>query len=384
MKRILFLGASYFQLRPIKYAKAQGYYVITCDNRPDNPGHALADESYDVSTTDKESVLKLALRLGINGIVAYASDPAAPTAAYVAEFMGLQGNPYLAVLTMTHKDLWRKFQDREFFNHPKLLNDTSDIINTFPIVVKPVDSSGSKGVTILQGIKGMNHAIQEAVKYSIRKEVIFEEYIPLEGYQVAGDGFVVDGKLAFTGFMNEHFEKDGIVPVGESFPYVGSKEIQKKIHEEVQSAISILEFRHGALNFDIRVLADTVYLMEIGPRAGGNLIADVIYESTGVDLAEYVVKAALGEDCSDLNQIEPKGCYASYMIHASEDGIYQGIEFHDLDMVRMDMFVRPGDRVQKFTGSHCTIGTMILKFNNQEEMLGQMDSMEKFVKVLVQ
>lgn len=383
MKRILFLGASYFQLRPIRYAKAQGHYVITCDNVPGNPGHALADEHHIVSTTDMMGVLRLARDLEINGIVAYASDPAAPTAAYVAEHMRLPGNPYKSVLTMTHKDLWREWQKKEFFSHPKVYTKTTDILK-FPVVVKPVDSSGSKGVTILRSIKGLNDAIQEAIKYSIRKEVIFEEYIPLDGYQIAGDGFVVDGKLVFTAFMNEHFENGGVVPVGESFPYVGSKALQKKVHQEIQQAIDILEYRNGALNFDIRVLDGKVYLMEIGPRAGGNLITDVIHEATGVDLAEYVVKAALGEDCSDLRQVEPKGYYASYMIHADKDGVYEGVEFENLDVIKMDMFVGPGTKVQAFTGSHCTIGTMILKSCNRGDLLHKLDNMEKFLKVNVQ
>ena len=93
MKRILFLGGAPTQVPPIEYALKQGYYVITCDYLPDNPGHKLAHEYHNVSTTDKEDVLRLANSLGIDGIVAYASDPAAPTAAYVAEQLELPGNP---------------------------------------------------------------------------------------------------------------------------------------------------------------------------------------------------------------------------------------------------------------------------------------------------
>lgn len=97
MKRILFLGGAPTQIPPIKYALEQGHYVITCDYLPENPGHKLAHEYHDVSTTDKEAVLALAKSLNIDGIVAYASDPAAPTAAYVSENLGLPGNPYESV-----------------------------------------------------------------------------------------------------------------------------------------------------------------------------------------------------------------------------------------------------------------------------------------------
>ena len=94
MKKILILGGTWFQLPAIQYAKSQGYYVITCDYLPSNPGHKYADEYHNVSTTDKEAVLFLAKTLRVDGILCFASDPAAPIAAYVSEQLGLRGNPY--------------------------------------------------------------------------------------------------------------------------------------------------------------------------------------------------------------------------------------------------------------------------------------------------
>jgi hypothetical protein len=91
MKKILFLGGAPSQLPPIKYALEQGHHVITVDYLPENPGHKLAHTYYNVSTTDKDAVLEVAKAENIDGIVAYASDPAAPTAAYVAEKLGLSG-----------------------------------------------------------------------------------------------------------------------------------------------------------------------------------------------------------------------------------------------------------------------------------------------------
>ena len=100
-KKILFLGAAPTQIPPLRYALTQGHHVVTCDNLPTNLGHLLSHQSFEVSTTDKEAVLRLAEHLNIDGIVAYASDPSAPTAAYVAEKMGLPGNPYQACLLYT-------------------------------------------------------------------------------------------------------------------------------------------------------------------------------------------------------------------------------------------------------------------------------------------
>src|SRR5690606_12140967 len=104
---------------PIRYALQQGHYVITCDYLPQNPGHKLAHEYHNVSTTDKEAVLALAKQLRVDGVVAYASDPSAPTAAYVAEQLGLPGNPYQSVQILARKDLFRAFLAEHGFNVPR-------------------------------------------------------------------------------------------------------------------------------------------------------------------------------------------------------------------------------------------------------------------------
>ena len=104
MKKVLMLGGSLYQTFAIKEAVRLGYYVITCDYLPNNPGHKFAHESYNVSTTDKEAVLDLARKLHVDGVVAYASDPAAPTAAYVCEELGLPTSPYKSVEILSKKD----------------------------------------------------------------------------------------------------------------------------------------------------------------------------------------------------------------------------------------------------------------------------------------
>ena len=109
MKKLLMLGGSLYQTFAIKEAKRLGYYVITADYLPSNPGHKYSDEYHNISTTDKEAVLKLAKKLEVDGVVAYASDPAAPSAAYVCEKMGLPTSPYKSVEILSNKDLFRQF-----------------------------------------------------------------------------------------------------------------------------------------------------------------------------------------------------------------------------------------------------------------------------------
>lgn len=398
-KKVLLLGGSHFQVPSVKKAKELGYYTITCDYLPDNPGHKYADEYHNVSTTDKEAVLKLAKDLKIDGIVCYASDPAAPTAAYVAEKMGLPGQPYKSVEILSNKDLFRKFLTENNFNVPRARGYCSvdEAIKDFsnfklPVMVKPVDSSGSKGVTKISDIKNLESAIKYALNFSRNKRFIIEEYVEKFGYQIAGDGFSVDGKLVFRCFANEHFNlKAGnpFVPIGESWPYNMPMHIHDKIHNETQRLLDLLGMKTGAYNFDVRIDKDeNVILMELGPRNGGNLIAQVIEYATGVDTVKYTIESAMGKDCSDLKMVEPNGFWSCFMVHSKKAGILKSVEFSDEfkknNIVEFEMMYSKGDKVDSFNGSNGTLGTMILKYSSMDEMLTKMDNMDDFVKVMVE
>jgi biotin carboxylase len=401
MRKVLLLGGSHFQVPSVKTAKKLGYYTITCDYLPNNPGHKFADEYFNISTTDKDAVLTLAQKLKIDGIVCYASDPAAPVAAYVAEKMGLPTSPYQSVDLLCNKDKFRSFLEINNFKVPKAKGYSIDEVQqmfseietfTFPIMLKPVDSSGSKGVAKIDSIKQVKTAINNAMQYSRCKRFIIEDYVEKNGYQIAGDGFSVDGELVFRCFANEHFDSSGInpyVPVGESWPYIMNKNIHNKLHDEIQRAITLLGMRTQAYNFDARIDDnENVYLMEIGPRNGGNLIAQVTQYATGVDMVAYTIKAAMGEDCSDLHMIEPKGYWSNYMIHSQTAGILKEVwideELKKSNIVEYEMINNIGDEIEAFTGSNGTLGTLILKFSSQDEMIDKMDNMEQWIKVITE
>ncbi|AFV02089.1 putative carbamoyl-phosphate-synthetase [Dehalobacter sp. DCA] len=397
VKKILMLGGSYFQVPSIKAARNMGYYVVSCDYIPENPGHKFADEYHNVSTTDKEAVLNLAKRLKIDGIVCYASDPAAITAAYVAEKMGFPTNPYESVEVLSNKDLFRNFLAENGFKTPKAKGYTSinkaieDIHSfTLPVMIKPVDSSGSKGVSRVFEVSELEEKAIYALSFSRAKRFIMEEYTEKYGYQVAGDGFSVNGQLVFRCFANEHFESDSsnpYVPIGESWPYNMPQRLHDKIHCEVQRLLTLLDMKDGAYNFDIRIdRNENIYLMEVGPRNGGNLIPQVIKYATGVDLTDYTIKTAMGVNCSDLKMVETKGYWSSYMVHCSQSGVLQDIWVDEnlrKNIVEFNMQYRSGDQISAFTGSNGTLGTMILKYESLEEMLRKMNSMDQYVKVKV-
>lgn len=374
MKTVLFLGGSRHQTPPIQYAKEKGYRTICCDYTPNAPAFELSNNHYQVSTTDMDAILDISKREKIDGIVAYASDPAAPTAAYVAEQLGLAGNPYESVNILARKDMYRDFLHKHNFNAPRVLDSFE-----FPMVVKPVDSSGSKGVKVVREYGSAYGAIEKAQQLSRCGKIILEEHIKRDGYQIAGDGFVIDGNLVFCGFAQEHFAPyGGIVPVGESFPYQGDTEA---IKSEIQRLISLLGIRNGALNFDIVISQGKIYLMEIGPRNGGCLIPQVIKYQSGVDLIAATVESALGHKVI-LSVPEHKGYYSSCMIHSSKSGIYTGLEIDDcIQIVEGCLWVSDGETVLEYENSSCTLGHAILKWDSHLDMVEKMNRIEDYIKV---
>ena len=213
-KTIMLWGGSAQQIIAIETAKRLGYRTILCDFLPDNPGQHYVDTFYLVSTTDREAVLEVARKEQIHGILAYASDPAAPTAAFVAEKMGLPGSPYASVELLCNKDQFRKFLADNHFCTPKAkgyrsvdeaMTDIASDVFTMPVIVKPVDSSGSKGVGRIDTLAQAQVALDYAMSFSRDKRIIVEEYVEMFGYQIAGDGLSIDGELVFRYFANDHF-----------------------------------------------------------------------------------------------------------------------------------------------------------------------------------
>ncbi|MBR4632944.1 MAG: ATP-grasp domain-containing protein [Elusimicrobia bacterium] len=399
MNKVLLLGGSHLQVPSVKKAKELGYYTITCDYLPNNPGHKFADEYHNVSTTDKEAVLKLAKKLKIDGIVCYASDPAAPTAAYVAEKMGLPGQPYKSVEILSDKELFRNFLTENNFNVPRTkgyssIEQAKKEFKEFklPVMVKPVDSSGSKGVTKISKYEKLEKSIEYALSFSRVKRFIIEEFIEKDGYQIAGDGFSVNGKLVFRCFANDHFILNNgnlFVPTGASFPSNKPLKIHNKVHNEIQRLFTLLNMKTGAYNFDIMLdKNENVFLMEIGARNGGNLIPQVIEYATGVDIVEYTIQAAIGKDCSNLKMVPTKGFWAYYAVHSKETGNLKAININEElkknNIVEQIMMCNIGDNVNSYIDSTGTLGIMILKFSSMDEMLYKMDNMDKFIQVIAE
>ena len=220
MKKLMILGGTRYAIPVIQTAKKLGIYTITCDYLPENPAHKVSDEYVNVSIIDKEATLAAAQRLQIDGIISFGCDPGVVTAAYVAEKMGLpfQG-PYRSVEILQDKGLFRQFLAENGFNvpHAKRYTDKNapfaDIdFFTWPVIVKPVDSAGSKGVTRADHPDTLPVAIETALKGSHTGAFIIEDFLTFEGCHSGADPFIIDGKMVFAAYSDQLFAKGSANP----------------------------------------------------------------------------------------------------------------------------------------------------------------------------
>lgn len=399
MKKILLLGGSPQQVVAIKTARRLGLKTVLCDYLPDNPGQIFADRYYNVSTTKKEEILDVAIKEDVDGIIAYASDPAAPTAAYVAEKLGLPTNPYSSVDMFCHKDKFREFLRNNNFNAPESLriSDTDYINNLptrihFPVIVKPVDSSGSKGVSIVNEINDLESKIEYAMNFSRSHCVIVETYIEKKHkYLIGGDVFVYNSKIVLWGLMNCHRDSsvNPLVPVGKSFPLDLSDDDVLKVKKVLQRIVEKAGIRNGPMNVELIIDKDgQVWPIDIGPRSGGNMIPDLLKHIFGVDIVEMCIKCAMGQEdvLNGIREYIGNGYYVSYNIHAETNGILKELYFDSKIkefIVEKNIYKRKGDSVNRFDNASDALGVVIFKFDTLERMKNFLDDPKKWIKVIL-
>lgn len=400
MKKLLLLGGSRYLLPVIEAAHKLGLYVITCDYLPDNIAHKYSDEYINVSIIDKEKVLETAKANKIDGIMSFATDPGVTTAAYVAEKMNLPScGSYESVSILQDKGRFRKFLEDNNFTVPNARSYTNiqealEDVEYFnwPVIVKPVDSAGSKGVTKVEKKEKLEESIKYALEFSHSNKFIIEDFIEKKGCSSDTDCFSVDGKLVVTTFSSQRFDEKAdnpYAPMAYSWPSTFSKESEEELHSEIQRLLTLLNMKTSIYNVETREGIDgKAYIMEVSPRGGGNRLAEMIRYATGMDLIESAVKAAVGDPVIGLEQKEYDGYWAEYVLHSFENGKFKELyiepQIRENNLKELDLWVNPGDEVHTFTAANYAIGTVVLKFNSKDEMETIMCSMNEKIKVIVE
>ena len=396
----MLLGGLRYLLPVIKAAHEQGYYVITADNLPDNIAHKYSDEYCNVSIIDKEAVLKEAQRFQIDGIMSFACDPGVVAACYVQNKMGLPSfGPFESVEILQNKDRFRAFLTEHGFHVPKAkgYNNNVDAISDanqwkYPVIVKPTDAAGSKGVTRVDDATQLKPAVEYAFKHSISGHIIVEDFIEKKGCSSDSDCMSVDGKLVFTSFNAQRFDAEApnpFTPAAFSWPSTYTKEQEEYLTSEIQRLITLLDLKTALYNIETLIgTNDKAYIMEMSARGGGNRLSEMLRYATGVDMITTITRAMVGDPI--LESIEQKpydGNWAEIILHTDKGGTFERLEISNeqpAEIIEEYLWVKQGERVYPFDMANKAIGSMVLKYKTAEELEHSLTHQQEWLKVVTE
>ena len=393
----MLLGGIRYLLPVIKAAHEQGYYVITADYLPDNIAHQYSDEYVNVSIIDKEAVLKVAREKEIDGIMSFGVDPGVVAASYVQEQMGLPSfGPHESVIILQNKDKFRKFLTDNGFNVPWAFGFSSEVEAwesrdkfTYPLIVKPTDSAGSKGCTRVDNDEELLAAIQYAFKFTISGNIIIEEFLEKKGCSSDTDSYAQDGQLKFVSFSAQRFDANAVnpyTPSAYSWPSTFTKEEEEYLTSEIQRLITLLGMKTSVFNIEVRVAANNKpYIMELTPRGGGNRLCEMLRYATGVDMITAITRAIVGDEPEVIEQKPYNGNWAEIILHADTDGEFVGLQIDPslpAEVIEEDLWVKPGDMVHGFEGANDAIGTLVLRFDNADDLENAITNQGEWLKVV--
>lgn len=397
-KKLMLLGGLRYLLPVIEAAHQQGYYVITADYLPDNIAHKYSDEYCNVSVIDREAVLNKAKELQIDGIMSFACDPGVVAASYVQNTLGLPSfGPFESVEILQNKDKFRVFLADNGFNVPwsfafRTIDDAWNARQKFsyPLMVKPTDSAGSKGCSRVDDQNGLMQAIEYAFKFTISGNIIIEEFLEKKGCSSDTDCYAQDGILRFVSFSAQRFDTNAInpyTPSAYSWPSTFTQEQEDYLTGEIQRLITLLGMKTSVFNVECRVDKNNKpYIMELTPRGGGNRLCEMLRYATGVDMITAITRAMVGDEPIPLQQKPYKGHWAEIILHADRAGKFAGLHINEPfpgQIVEKDLWVQPGDTVRSFEAANDAIGTLVLSFDNTQDLENVITNQSKWFNILI-
>lgn len=313
MKKLAIIGANDFQNQLILKAKELGYETHVFAWATGDIGEKTADYFYPISIVEKEKILEKCREIKPDGICSIASDLATITVNYVSENLGLNSNAFSTTLQCTNKYEMRKKMLENKINTPKFIKvDTNPLTwnvdnMTFPIIVKPTDRSGSRGITKIFSKEELKDAIAVAVENSFENKAIVEEYI--DGEEYSCECISYKGKHTFLAFTKKYTTgAPNFIETGHIQPSDIKEEYQEKIKNEIFKTLDALEIKNGASHSEFKIDENgNCKIIEVGARMGGDCIgSDLVRLSTGYDFTRMVIEVACGIEPSFEKVCEPK------------------------------------------------------------------------------
>lgn len=298
------LGGGFLQNFVIRKAKAMGYYVLCLDADPNALGFQIADEHAVINITDEEACLTYAREKQVDGVLTAATDFSVLTMSRIAKEMHLSGINYNSAKIIKNKASVRKrlFEAQADDTDNSYEIDSIEAIDEilhkvkFPIMMKPVDGSGSRGASKVEKAEDFAKAAEFAMSVSITHRAVAEPFI--EGKEYGVESFVDNGVVHVLAVMQKDMTKPPYyAELGHAIPSGLNPELETKVKTCVYRAICALEINHGSVNMDLLITNEgNVHIVDIGARMGGNLIGShIIPTGTGIDYMGNMIRAAVGD-----------------------------------------------------------------------------------------
>lgn len=325
MKKIAIIGANSFQNRLILKAKEMGYETHVFAWQCGDIGEKTADYFYPISIVEKEQILEKCKEIKIDGIASIASDLAVITVNYVAEALGLTCNPYKDSFICTNKHAMREAFEKASVPVPKYKKvstaPTPEELDGFnyPLIVKPTDRSGSRGITKVDRFEDIAFAVNNAVSQSFEKCAVIEEFI--EGDEYSCECVSYQGKHHFLALTKKYTTgAPSFIETGHRQPSDISEEYKQGIIEQIFKALTALNIKNGASHSEFRLNTDgEARIIEIGARMGGDCIgSDLVFLSTGVDFVRAVVDIACGNEPDLTPKHEPQNAVIRFVFDEND------------------------------------------------------------------
>jgi biotin carboxylase len=375
-KTLLVLAASGYQIEAITTARRLGFGVITTDNRPDNPGHKLADRAYSVDTRDVAGVLEIARRERVDGLLAPCTDVAMPTLAVVAAKMGLPGPPVEATRIVCDKSAFRAYQHRQGLPHPRhflhTAGDDLPSVGACRWIVKPCQSSGSKGIRVVESERELAAALPEALKVSLSATALVEEFLP--GHQGTCEGWLSGGQIVWHCLLDRQtVPLPHVATCGHRLPTILTRRDQDRVVKAIAEVWTGLGVTDGPFDCDFVVNDESVFILELSPRLGGNAISQLVNLAFGFNLVERTVRWACREDAGPLPPALPRPA-AVMIFGADRPGRLRYNEAAAAELAAnswvnaLSIDFPPGSPVELFTDGRRRVGQALLTAESRVEL----------------
>ena len=241
------------------------------------------------------------------------------------------------------------------------------------------------GVRRIDSLDELKSAAEHALSFSHGGRFIVEQFLEKQGASSDSDSFSIDGKLVFTSFDDQLFDEraeNPYTPAAYCWPSSMPQWAQDELKGELQRLVDLLGLKTALYNIESRLCTDgKTYIMEMSPRGGGNRLSEVLHMATGVNLIRGIVMASVGLEPDCVCDKPYDGLWAEIILHSDENGRFKELWIDpecENFIVERDLWVSPGDEVERFSGANKAVGTLVVRFPDRETLNVRMADMSWF------